>query len=355
MRTPQEEAVEILAQVIQHLSRQKPDLKRVLRWCQHVCELLGWEPAKSWFQQELSGYPADALVPEHRIAHGRLVWQAKGSTYERLERAAAQVVGLQPEDADTKETVLEVRGGIESLLAASETGYREVTDETKVERSPLKRKSVTLQRERTFPAEAFVQILAAIETMAFDFASKSYAQLRYGEVLGDIWGDYRKQGDTVLQKLSLGKHLDAIQLGLRSDNPESWRMAVFGCRSLLQDLAAFLWQDARPTYEPLLGDGRKGKLKVTKDRYKNRLSAYLHQKGLRGTSRAHLSDLIDRIDASIRSLIDWQSKAHDPAVAQDARAIALSTYLVLGELVSKTDMQPVRNYGRPAIDRAEGS
>ena len=355
MRTPQEEAVEILAQVMQHLSGPKPDLRRVLRWCQHVCELVGWEPTKSWFQQELSGYPADALVPEHRIAHGRLVWQAKGSMYERIERKMDRFVGLEEEDAHTEETVLELRCGIDWVLAAVETGYREVTDETKDDWSRAKGKVVTLQRERTFPAEAFVQILTAIETMAFDFASKSYAQLRYGEVLGDIWGDYRKQVDTALQKLSLGNHLDAIQTALQSDNPESWRAAVFECRSLLEDLAAFLWQDARPTYEHLRGHGPQDKLEVKKDKYKNRLSAYLHQKGLHRTPRVHLLDLIERIDASIRSLIAWQSKAHDPGVAQDARAIALSTYLVLGELVSKTDMQPVRNYGRPAIDRAEGS
>jgi hypothetical protein len=192
-------------------------------------------------------------------------------------------------------------------------------------------------------------VLAEVEKIAFGFASQAYTFLRYGNELTDIWQDHRREVDAKLLPLGFAGHLDTIQAGLRSVNPTDWRSAVFACRSLLEDVAAYLWRDPRKTYEHLPGsepDG-KGNLKVTKDRPVNRLKAYLHQKGLHGNTGKLLRDEIDRIEASIRSLVALQGEAHAPVSRGDARTVAITTYVVLGELAMKTDMQPIEKYGRP--------
>jgi len=127
--------------------------------------------------------------------------------------------------------------------------------------------------------------------MTFDFASRSYTVLRYGNVLTDIWHDYRVAVDAALARMQLHKHLDAIQEGVRSDNPELQHAPGFACRNLLTDLAAYLWRDPRTTYDLLPGGQAKGeKLVVTADKFANRLRAYLHQKGLHTTAGGQVFD-----------------------------------------------------------------
>jgi hypothetical protein len=55
--TPQEEATSLLSQVVAELTATSHDLKTVLRKCQHICELLGWQEQLNWFRQELNEYP----------------------------------------------------------------------------------------------------------------------------------------------------------------------------------------------------------------------------------------------------------------------------------------------------------
>lgn len=347
--TPQEEAGQILAQVINDLTATGRDLKVILRRCQHVCELLDWHPQESWFHQEMNGYYAQTPLPVYRKIHGQLVWEPKGSFYNQVQWGSeAMVYGLEPDDVAKEDTLLEVQAGIDWLLNAAQYGYREITGETKHGWLRSSRREILLQRVKVFPAANFATSVAEIEKNTFDFASKAYVQLRYGNTLGDIWIDYRRRVDAALQQLNFFNHLEAIRSGLQSDNPESWRSAVFECRNLLDDVAKFLWRDPRKTYEHLPGDGPNGKLKVTQDRFANRLSAYLHQKGLRGKQGQFLRDEVERLAASIRSLIALQSKAHKPISREDARTIALATYFILGELVIKTDMKPIEAYVEPA-------
>lgn len=95
------------------------------------------------------------------------------------------------------------------------------------------------------------------------------------------------------------------------------------------------------------GKGEGGKLNVTQGNFVNRLCAYLHQKGLHGTAAGFVRSEIERLAASLRSIVELQGKAHSPVGRDDARTVALATYFLLGEFVLKTDMQPIDRYGEP--------
>jgi hypothetical protein len=207
-----------------------------------------------------------------------------------------------------------------------------------------------LERVRVFNAGNFTSVLLEIERITFEFASQSYTLLRYGNVLTDIWTDYRSQVDAVLTRLNLTPHLDIIQAELQSGNPQAWRAATLACRNLLSDVADYLWRDPRDTYNHLVGDSKNGKLNIQHGKFANRLSAYIHQKGLRGTSGKFARDEIERLAVSIRSLIAFQSQGHAPVTWEDARSVALATYFIIGELAIKTDMEPIERYGEPRPD-----
>ena len=280
---PPDEATSILSNVVAELNSADRDIVLVLRRCLHACQLLSWSDELDWFKRELGGYPASFELPSHRRIQGKLIWRASGSVYEKLRRATEETVyGVEDAEAEEEAAPLDVSAGVDFLLKVAQSGYTETTGETKEGWSPRRERSIKLERVRVFSAASFEQALSEIERMVFEFASRSYSVLRYGNALGDIWSDYRTAVDEALNHLGFGAHLDAIQSGLQSDNPEAWRAAVLECRNLLNDLANHLWQDPRATYLHLQGDGQGGRLNVQQDRFANRLAAYLHQKGLRG-------------------------------------------------------------------------
>ena len=343
---PQLEATEILADVVAKLMSSRRDIIVIMRKCQHVCELLQWEPDKSWFHQELNGYPKDGSLPPYRQVAAQRHWEPEPTSLDWVHWDTAKTVGaLSAEDTHVEVLTLPVRDDLDWLLRAAEGGYRNPTGENRETTADSRR--MVLHQVDVAPAHRFSAIVYKIENQALDFASGAYAQLRYGNALGDIWSEYRKVVDAGLVRLNFGKHLEVIEAGLTSDNPEAWRAAIFQCRSLFEDLARYLWQDNRRTYVYLPGTGPESKLEVTEDKYKNRLSAYLHQKGLFSGNKAFIVDEMDRLATSVSTLISLQSKAHRQIGKQDARSIAISTYIILGEFVNRTDLQPVTEYAEP--------
>jgi len=122
---------------------------------------------------------------------------------------------------------------------------------------------------------------------------------------------------------------------------------MWSSRDILRDTVTYLWQDPRDTYEHLTGDEKDGHLRMTHSHYVNRLGAYLHQKGITKETRDYISAEIERIYNFIETLNKLDSKAHDVITLHDARTIAIGTYIILGELVTRTDMKPITEYKSP--------
>jgi hypothetical protein len=126
------------------------------------------------------------------------------------------------------------------------------------------------------------------------------------------------------------------------------------CCIQLEDVARCLWRDPgdlrdpRGTYTLLKGDGPDGKLKVTEDRYVNRLAANLHRKDTTGTREKFSRDGIERLVASIRSLTTPQSQVHETLSLGETQSVVLATYFVIGTLATITDMIPITGYKEPS-------
>jgi len=351
--TPQEEATSLLSQVVSELTSTSHDLKTVLRKCQHICELLDWQQQLIWFRQELNGYPypSNVPLPFYRKILGIRRWNVAESGHDFTAWTAESItrgidLAVYEEEADT----LDVWANIDWFISAAKNGYKERLPETKTVTVSYGRERITMYRDRIFSAGSFMDRLAQLEVQIFDFVSKSYVQLKYGNLITDIWSSYRSVVDTQIAQLQLSNHLQAIQSGIQSNNPESWRASAFACRSLLTDLANYLWQDPKPRYEYLPGKTNDGKLDVTHGSTKNRIAAYLHQKGLSGTEGKYMRNEAERLVASIDSIISFQSAAHNPINLQNARSIAISTYLLVGEIVTRTNLIPIKKYGNPTIE-----
>jgi len=344
--TSQAEAIAILKKIVTDLTTAQVDLKSVLRRCQHVCEILGWVSRKDWFHQELNGYYEGTPLPDYRQIPGTVGWHPGRDRYEKMSWETEELIYGKVEESiyEYAPDALEVRAGIDWLIFYRSSGYTEILGETKEVKSPSGKKVMILQKRREFSALNINYAVTQIEKIAFDFASMSYAQLRYGDTVGSIWSIFRREVDEKMTSLNLSQHTKSIERGLISDNPEDWRSAVYGCRSLLNDLANLLWKDGKPRYDLLPGKTKEGTLDVSQGKFGNRLAAYLHQKEITGTRGSFLRGELDRLAGSIQSLIPLQSEAHEPISFQDAQSIALKTYIAVGEIVRRTDLEVITEY-----------
>lgn len=346
MSKPQDEAIDILKAVLGDFFSGSVDIKNVLLRCSHVCQILGWNEQLSWFQNELFGYPEGVELPLHRKGiRGRAEWLVAGG----INTVIAGVVddGYRTTAKPTEYTEMDVWAGIDWVLSAAQSGYTESTGQKSSRYISFQNNHVEIEEARIYDKSVFQTIVTNVENLVFRFVSESYAVLCYGDVLKDIWQGYCAKIDEDLIPIGLSKHLDAIRNGLSSANPQEWRTAIWSCRDVLQDLAVYLWRDQRKTYEHLPGKGENDKLEVTDSHCVNRLGAYLHQKAIKKEYRDYLSAEMERIYNSIKTLHELDNKAHGRITLDDARSVAIGTYIILGELVTRTDMKPITEYRSP--------
>lgn len=345
MDVPRKEAESLFHEVIVNLSSTNRDIRSSLRKCLLSCQILGWESQAERFRRELEGYPQDIEIPYYRNVSGILSWKPIGHPVDTIYWETSDEA-FSP-DLSPEPTNLVVFAPLDWIFSAAQNGYIEDTGEEKTVRFQKGRNSIVIKKYKNFASSAFGRILSSIENKIYNFAVRSYVQLKYGDLQIDIWEEYRTRAEQALSTMQLSQHLAGIQRGIESGNPEMLRTAVLGCRNLLHDIATFLWRDPRSTYTHLPGDGEDGKLQVTDDKYKNRLSAYIHQKSIQRKQRKSLSADLGYLAARISALISFQAEGHGDIKLDEARSIAIATYIVIGELAIWTDMEPINSYEAP--------
>lgn len=351
MSNPQSESIDILKNVLNDFFIGSVEIKSVLRRCTHVCQILGWHEQLSWFQNELNGYPSGAELPWYRKSiKGHTKWHVTGGIYTVLDSVVED--GYSAKKEPLKYTEIDVWDGIDWILSAAQSGYVESTGRRSTKYISFREKNVETEEMNVYDKQVFQTILTNIGNLAFNFASNSYAILQYGDALQDVWQAYRAKVEEQLIATGFTKHLDTIRNGLNSQNPQDWRAAMWSCRDILHDLAAYLWCDQRETYEYLPGQGEGGKLRVTESDYVNRLGAYLHQKSVVGKMGAYLRAEMERLYHSISTLNELDSRAHSEVTLTDIRTVAIGTYTILGEIATRTDMKPVTEYCNPQSPEA---
>lgn len=337
MTTAREEALRLLEQTIEMLTSAEIDLIRCLRMCQHACELLQRPEEVDAFRSELNGYSAEQELPWYRRkVHTVLKWERRTPTDKDITR---DLLRGEPEILRPRTTTQDIRGGISRLIESKEQGlvYRTGREKT----VDVEGKGVAVFEIAKIPSSTVQRVIRGAENRCFDFVSQAYRYLKFGNEVASVFEDYRNKVDAKLADLGLTNAISVAYREVSAKERESWRNAVLGCRNMLQDLADFLWKDKQETYLYLPGQGKGDKLPVTSDKPINRLAAYLHQKGARTSADEFLRKQLERLWDSIDELYDLESKAHRPVTYDDARLSLIMTYLVLGELVFRTDMEPV--------------
>jgi hypothetical protein len=258
------------------------------------------------------------------------------------------------QDEPPRPTTRNITEGIEWVIAASSTGLAEQIGDW-IPREAMTMIAYSRNVARYAPA-VFQNILTHVQGRAHEKARRLEIALTYGDAVQDIWERYRADVEPAIAQLGLEDHFLVIRDGIRSDNPEQWRAAMWACRSVLESLAATLWKDPNPTYPPITNE-RGQAISVAADKPINRLIAYLHCKGVTGTTRTYVASELDRLVTSLHGLHGLDSKAHSgaPVEREDAQLAVVGTYTMLSQFVRRTDLRPVTDQANCAADESNGT
>lgn len=327
VRDRQKEAMSFLEEAFKGLSREdyhhKQDLQAALMKVQHADRLLNWTRQLEVVAGELMGYSSDRELPMWRQVQ-KTVYYERVSTFQPIPPSLTQ-----------HEERLPVYDSISSIIDALEAGgFR---TENPVQFSSENR-VWTVKEITVIEAWKLDRLLNAVRQGFFSFCSDSLNQLRFGEQVDSVFERYRQAVEGKLGQLGVAGHLEAAIQNLNRQSPESWQTAALGCRNLLSDLANKLWQAPDSAYPYLNNIPLRG---GATDLVKNKLRAWLHQKGLRRSDNLFIERQLIRLADCVNDLYKLDSKGKQSITYEDALSCVMNTYVLLGEMALRTDLQPV--------------
>ena len=306
-----EEALSLSADILEDIELSKADLTIIVLKTLRLARLLNDYEEEKIFKWESSGYP----VGESGVTLD--VWSA-------AEKAGRTYYG-ESKDGESRQQMMYTES-IEKLSSRLEFGKMtiEAADNPR-ERSRAVR-SATLVSER----------LSHRRTFIYDYASRKHYELRFSNLVGDIFERIRSSIDSSIGTIMPDevRKLSSVSDNLNSDNPEDWANAAHSCRRLLQELAdaVFPPQSETRTREP---NGKPIKIKLGPDHYINRIVAFIEDASKSDSYQAivgsHLRYIGERLDAIFSAA---QKGSHSRVTKREAERCVVYTYLLVGDILS---------------------
>lgn len=339
------EALAIFQDVLSCLMSSSIDLKTIIRKTYFASQTIGWLDQSNWLEKELNGYSPDDEIPSYRIITGKYEWWAIDCEQDRITWVVHTKFHPYKFTNKVVEPIRKITSNYDWIIENSSIGLLIPTKEINKVYISFKNKEINITKCEMYHAFLFKRLLQALESKLFSFVSNAVTLIKYGNLINDFFEKYQNEVEKKLIELGFEDRLNGIKQMLQTNNPELWRDSGLACRTLLHDIASYLWKDPRDYYENLPGNNKTEKLKVTEDMFANRLEAYLHQKkGFHEKLEEYIRSEIKYLTELIRKLKDLQATAKNELLSSEVISIVVATYFVIGELVQKTDMNPITKY-----------
>lgn len=269
---------------------------RLARW-------MGSEETQQWLKLEMIGYNnSEEVSLKYMAITGRWTDRGKGLGY--WGPLAQQEAAIEAEKAKLAAMRTPDSSGEWASVAIGH-----VTSEMTKTANLISRLSAIRSR-----------VLAQLH----QFVSEVYYSVVFEGLSETIFERYKSDVD-ILIAASCGKVLNQIPAvidRLAEAQPESISQALATCRRILESFADSLFPPTEETIE--IGGSTLG---LGPDKHQNRINAYIHQHTDSQTRkkrlRQNLTNLFDRVSTGV----------HGDVTSEEARALFLNTYLLLGEIL----------------------
>ena len=174
-------------------------------------------------------------------------------------------------------------------------------------------------------------VLASIDAQIYRYVGDAYAELQFSEIQASLFEDSRTAVDATLATTAGAalKKADSISERLAANDAEAVSQAMSTCRRLIVAVADHVFPASDDLYD-LNGQT----LNVKQNAVLNRINAFVHTCGIRGGRadrlRRGLSDVYGRVSTGVHSEVD----------GHEARYLFLTTYVLLGEILTFPETLP---------------
>ena len=165
--------------------------------------------------------------------------------------------------------------------------------------------------------------------------------LHAGTEAAPLWEMLRADADSLAADAGVGEDLRSIARGASSTDPSEWEGALIRCRNVVDKVSRYLYQAPGRTYPHIADSSGTGPMAVDGPRYRNRLIAYMHQKGLNAEDREVADSHLGWFKAFVDQVNRLVSKGKQKVTRREVANGLIHTYLLLSEIATRTDGQPV--------------
>lgn len=171
----------------------------------------------------------------------------------------------------------------------------------------------------------FSGIKSRVISLIHDYVAEVYYRNILENVIESIFISYKSKIDISIseQCSDVLEMLPHVMKRLIEKDTESISQALLTCRRIIDVFADNIF----PASDEVINiDGNE--LSLTQDKVKNRINAFINQKcdsvSRKKRLRQNLTNLYERVSTGV----------HDDVTAEEAQALVMNTYLIIGEIVS---------------------
>ena len=298
-----EHILELSKELLDDIELSRTNVENLILKASRLARLVGSEEVRQWLKLEMGGYnSSDEISLKYMGLTGRWVDKEKNTGYwgplaeqeATIDAQKAKLAGMRTPDSS---------GEWAGVAIANVT--RSMSEVANI----ISRLSGIKSR-----------VLAHLHT----FVTEIYYEKEFDNLSESIFEKYKKDVD-ILIGTSCGNVLEqipSVMSRLAEGNQESISQALTTCRRILESFADSIFPPIEDTIE--IGSNQ---LSLNASKYQNRINAYIHQRIESSTRktrfRQNLSNLFDRVSTGV----------HKDVTAEEARALFLNTYLIIGEIL----------------------
>lgn len=298
-----EHILELSKELLDDIELSRTNVENLILKASRLARWVGSEEVRQWLKLEMGGYNStDEISLKYMGLTGRWVDKEKNTGYwgplaeqeATIDAQKAKLAGMRTPDSS---------GEWAGMAIANVT--RSMSEVANI----ISRLSGIKSR-----------VLAHLHT----FVTEIYYEKEFDNLSESIFEKYKKDVD-ILIGTSCGNVLEqipSVMSRLAEGNQESISQALTTCRRILESFADSIFPPIEDTIE--IGGNQ---LSLNASKYQNRINAYIHQRIESSTRktrfRQNLSNLFDRVSTGV----------HKDVTAEEARALFLNTYLIIGEIL----------------------
>jgi len=333
-----------LQRALDDLSGPKPDLVGITMRAVQAFRILGARKELELLTLELRGHPDLSKTPVFRLMLVTYKWRTSESGVAvRATRDDPDLVESEGFEVflGTLQTWVEVAHG------QKDAGWP-IDHASKDVHSTALGRSVHWTKYAHVGPTIFRQRLDEYRAYLYDMVGSWVITLLTATEAQSLWDALREGADGLAAKAGVGDGLQAIVRAALGDDPSSWRSGLLACRNVINDLSRYLYQAPGKAYPHIRPKGTE--MGVDGEKYRNRLIAYLHQKGLGAEDRNVAIQHLEWFAGFVAMVNDLGSSGK--AMTVDKRDVAnglMHTYLLISEIAARTDGEPVKAIVDPSL------